>query len=100
MRRSCHDDFGSPLWAQVRLIEEVGSFPARSGECEADPDGCEAAMEQIQSGLVGLRCAPVGVRVVTDHLRGRSAGCDPVSDDNINPGKTYQQLQSSYDARR
>src|SRR3954452_14369526 len=100
MRRSCHDDFGSPLWAQVGLNEEVDSLPGSAGECEADPDGCEAAMEQIQSGLVRLRCAPVGVRAASHDIRDRSAGCDPVPDDYINDGETYHQLQSSYDAAR
>src|SRR4051794_18143080 len=98
MRRSCHDEFGPPLCAQVGLNEEVGRFVPSAGGCEAGTDGCEAAMEHIRSGLLRLRCGPVGVRVGTVDVRDRSAGCDPVTEDYIKDGETYQQLQSSNDA--
>jgi len=85
---------------QVGLNEEVGSFPPSAGDCESDHDGCEATMEQIQSGLAGLHRAPSGVRAAPDDVREHSGGCDPVSDDYINDRETYQQLPLSYDAGR
>jgi hypothetical protein len=100
MLGSCHADFGSALSAQVGLNEEVGSVPARAGNCEAGSGGCEAAMVQIQSGLVGVRCASVGVQAATDDLPDRSAGRDRVPDDYINDGEEYQQRRSSYHAGR
>ena len=100
MRRSCHADFRSPLSVQVGLSAEVGSFPAGAGNCEAGSGGCEAAMVQIQSGWVGVRCASVGVRAATVGLRGCFAGCDRGSDDCIDDGEEYRQLQSSYHAER
>jgi hypothetical protein len=100
MRGSCHADFRSPLSAQVGLNQEVGSFPPRTGKCEAGSGRCEAAMVQIQSGWVGVRCASVGVRAATDDLPDRSTRRDPVPDGYINHSEKYEKFQSSYHAGR
>lgn len=99
-RRSCHAGFCSPLSAQVGLYNDVGSVPAKAGNCEAEWGGCEAAMVPIQSGWVAVRCASVEVRAATDDLQDGSAGCDRVPDDYSDDGEKYRQLQSGYHAER
>jgi hypothetical protein len=100
MRRSCHAGFCSPLSAQVGLYKDLGSAPAKAGNCEADSGVCQAAMVPIQSGWVGLRCASVEVRAARDELRDRSAGRDRVPADYIDVEEEYRQLQSSHHADR
>jgi len=90
MRRSCHGDFCAPLSAQVGLYNDVGSAPAKAGNCEAESAECETALVPIPFGLVRLRCAPVGVRAATDDLRDGSAGRDRVPDDYIDNREKYR----------
>ena len=72
MLRSCHNGFRPEtrcapcrrgdrptprLFAQVGLIQEVDSSRSSAGKREAEPAGCEAATERLQSLPAGLRCA-------------------------------------------
>ena len=74
-------------------------MPRKAGSGGAGSDGCEAATDQIQSGLAGLRCVPHQVQVAVDDLPCDTADSDAVPDDYIDEREEYEQLQSSYDAR-